>query len=150
MREVKLQQCLYVSHQVHDFSDVDLQRLLVKARRKNRELSLTGLLLFDKPMFLQILEGPPDSINRIIADIKSDDRHCDLDVIYFDEDRKEREFARWLMGAVILGNRQSNDYKNLDSRVKDILNAAKPNGKLAHQLLSDFRTMKNSFIDIQQ
>jgi hypothetical protein len=148
MREIKLQQCVYISRQVHDFSDLDLRELLVRARRKNKELKLTGLLLFDKPMFLQVLEGPPDSISRIMDDIKSDDRHHELDIIYFDKNLKEREFARWLMGAMILGNRQSKDYKNIDSRVKDILNSAKPNGELAHQLLSDFKKMKNSFVDI--
>ena len=68
-------------------------------------------------------------------------------IIYFGENLKARDFARWLMGFGILGNGLPRDYKKFDARVKDILSSAKPNGDLARQLLLDYREMKESFID---
>jgi len=143
-----LKQFAYVSHQVHDFSDDDLRELMRLARKKNKELGLTGLLLFDHPIFFQVLEGPPDSIDQMCATLQSDERHRDMDIIYTNDDLAVREFARWHMGCKILGNGLPGDYKDLDNRVKKIFSAAKPSGELAHQLLLEFRDMKNSFVDI--
>ena len=148
VKPVKLKQFTYVSHQVHDFSVDDLRGLMVQSRRKNKELELTGLLLFDHPLFLQVLEGPEDSIDRIANDILADSRHRDMDIIHRNNNLREREFSRWRMGCKILGDGLPDDYRELDSRIKQLLIEAKPNGDVAHQLLLEFGKMKDSFIDI--
>lgn len=148
MSNIYLKQFAYISHQVHDFSDGDLRELMKQARKKNSELGLTGLLLFDKPIFFQVLEGPSESIDRMCATLEIDERHKDMEVIYTNNDLREREFARWSMGCKILGGGLPSDYKDLDERVKNIFHVSASKGKLAHQLLLDFRDMKNSFVDI--
>lgn len=148
MKETDLVQFAYVSHEVHDFSHGDLQRLMWHARRKNRHLALTGLLLCDKPIFLQVLEGPAKAIKQIIEDLRNDDRHCDMEIIYYNECLSEREFARWNIGCRILGEGTSSDYQALDYRVKDIFDVVVPKGEVARDLLFKFKEMKDSFIGV--
>lgn len=144
----KLTQFAYVSHQVHDFNEDELHELMRKARKRNKELDLTGLLLFDKPLFLQILEGPKDSIEQMIESLQADPRHRDLDIIYRNEALEIREFGRWRMGCKILGEKMPADYKKLDERVKSLFANAKPNGDIAYELLKEFGQMKDEFLDI--
>jgi hypothetical protein len=143
-----LKQFAYISHQVHIFTESDLKQLMRKARLNNKELDLTGLLLFDGAHFLQVLEGPTANIDLMAAKIIADTRHRDVDIIYTKNNCHNREFGRWSMDCKILGEGLSKDYKELDTRVKHILSAAKPNTELAYQLLLEFRDMKNTFIDI--
>lgn len=119
-----------------------------QSRKKNRTLDITGLLLFDRPFFLQIIEGPTDSINQLIADILADERHRDVDIIYVNEELADREFARWNMGCKILGNGLPEEYRALDERAKHVLRKGKPHGETARQLLLDFRAVENSYVDI--
>lgn len=148
MKKNILKQLAYVSNHAIHFSVEDLNLLMKKARSKNKDLSITGLLLSDGQHFLQVIEGPTVSINELISSILADERHNKIDIIYTDDSLFEREFARWSMGCKILGEGLPNDYKALDNRLKDILTVATPNGNLAHQLLIEFRDMKNSFVDI--
>lgn len=146
MSETDLVQFAYISREVHDFSHSDLQRMMWHARRKNRHAELTGLLLYDKPIFLQVLEGPAKSIKQIIDDLRNDERHMDMEIIYYNECLREREFARWNMGCRILGKERYSDYQALDHRVKDIFDVV-PKGEVARELLFRFKEMKDSFID---
>lgn len=148
MDETNLQQFAYISKQTDEFSEDDLNELMRLARKRNRELKLTGLLLFDKPMFFQVLEGPLDSINTMRETLLSDKRHQNMDIIFTNDNLYEREFGRWSMGCKILGDGLPADYKDLDDRVKNILKISKPNAEAAHQLLLEFRDMQRSFIDI--
>ncbi len=148
MNSLTLKRIAYVSHQVHDFTDEDVLELMIAARQKNTNLEITGLLLFDKPVFLQLLEGPPAAVDKLIAEIIADDRHKDVDIIFSQENCPQREFPRWSMDCKILGHRNGEEYSELDARVKQVLSAAKPNGDLAHQLLLDYREEKNSSMDI--
>lgn len=148
MLHSNLNQFAYISHQTQDFSEENLRKLLILARKKNKEMKLTGLLLFDKPYFFQVLEGPADAIELMRKTLELDKRHKNMDVIYFNNNLFEREFSRWNMGAKILGSGLPSDYKELDERVKSILKASKANGEIAHELLLDFRNMSESYIDI--
>ena len=148
MSHSNLSQFAYISQQNQIFSEEDLRKLLILARKKNREMKLTGLLLFDEPYFFQVLEGPFNAIELMRKTLELDKRHKNMDVIYFNNNLFEREFSRWNMGAKILGNGLPSDYKKLDDRVKSIFNASQPNSEIAHKLLLDFRNMRESYIDI--
>ncbi|WP_271270991.1 BLUF domain-containing protein [Aliamphritea hakodatensis] len=143
-----LKQFAYISHELLDFQEEDLRELLLQSRKKNKDMGLTGLLLFDKPVFMQVLEGPAASIDQIIADIRADKRHYSMDIIYSNDDLQDREFANWRMGCRILGNRTRNDYSQLDSRIRRLLSVGRPNGQLAHQILMEFHGMKDAFLDL--
>lgn len=59
----------------------DLKAMVNKARARNRELGITGMLLFEDGCFLQTLEGPPDQLDRVWNSIRRDPRHRDIQVL---------------------------------------------------------------------
>lgn len=141
-----LHQFAYISEEEFSFTQNSLNDLLKLARKKNKQLDLTGLLLYDNGLFFQILEGPKRSIQSIENDIRSDNRHKSMDVIYRNENLFEREFGNWRMGFKILGNNHHKDYSELDERAKDLLSKSKPNGKIAHDLLHNYAKIKSSHV----
>lgn len=59
----------------------DLSVLVGKARARNRELNVTGMLLVEDGCFLQTLEGPSDKLNALWSSIKQDTRHDHIEVL---------------------------------------------------------------------
>ncbi len=98
-----LHQFAYISNEKQYFTDEDLRVLMMRAREKNKRMELTGLLLYDNGTFLQVLEGPQDSIEIMKQELLNDSRHENMDVIYSSDKLFEREFANWRMGFQILG-----------------------------------------------
>lgn len=62
-------------------SSADLRALAGKARARNRDLSVTGMLLYADGSFLQTIEGPPDKLDSLWASIKQDTRHDHIEVL---------------------------------------------------------------------
>ncbi|OEF61574.1 hypothetical protein A1OW_19745 [Enterovibrio norvegicus] len=72
-------------------------QLLGKCRANNEKRDVSGLLLYAKENFFQILEGDEGVVEKLYADIASDTRHNSAIVI----DRSEieqRSFPNWSMG----------------------------------------------------
>lgn len=59
----------------------ELQALASKARRRNRALGVTGMLLFEDGRFLQTLEGPPDGLEAIWSSVARDQRHSEIEIL---------------------------------------------------------------------
>lgn len=74
-----------------------LQDLLERSRAKNARLNVTGMLLYQKGTFLQILEGPRAAVLELYNTIKRDPRHSDVFTIDRGEVRA-RSFPEWSMG----------------------------------------------------
>jgi blue light- and temperature-responsive anti-repressor len=62
-------------------SATDLHALVGKARARNRQLSVTGMLLYEDGSFLQTLEGPPEKLDALWSSIKQDPRHDHIEVL---------------------------------------------------------------------
>jgi len=61
-----LVELLYCSVSVaHQITNVDLERILDSARRRNLEAGITGVLLYYRGEFVQILEGEKESIENV-------------------------------------------------------------------------------------
>jgi methanogenic corrinoid protein MtbC1 len=74
--------CLtYKSLATYSPSPADLKTMVSEARARNRELGITGMLLFEDGCFLQTLEGPPDHLDIVWNAIKRDPRHRDIQVL---------------------------------------------------------------------
>ncbi len=74
--------CLtYKSMATTNPTPADLKAMVSKARARNRELGITGMLLFEDGCFLQTLEGPPDQLDMVWDSIKRDPRHRDIQVL---------------------------------------------------------------------
>lgn len=69
---------VYQSRALRPLSELELQRLVHQAQRRNRAESLTGLLIYDEGRFIQWLEGPSDSLRRVWQSIRDDTRHTDI------------------------------------------------------------------------
>lgn len=101
---------VYVSQAKHLMSNSELRDLLAFARQKNKELDITGMLLYKTGFFIQVLEGDPENITQVYSSIKQDPRHENITLIY-SETITERAFNEWSMGFNLLDD---NSLKHMD------------------------------------
>lgn len=59
----------------------DLDKLVIRARERNRSLDVTGMLLFEDGCFLQTIEGPPRALAKLWSSIQRDGRHNHIEVL---------------------------------------------------------------------
>ncbi len=90
---------LYVSHAVPTTTTGDLKAILESARRNNIELGVTGLLVTESQIFLQILEGPMQSVLSLFLKISKDKRHHDVELLRV-APVKQRIFEAWSMAFI--------------------------------------------------
>ncbi|RNJ63376.1 MAG: hypothetical protein EDM03_02870 [Porphyrobacter sp. IPPAS B-1204] len=77
-------------------SPADLRALVSKARERNRNMSVTGMLLYEDGSFLQTLEGPPDKLSALWTSIRQDTRHDHIEVLS-EHIAPARLFSEWDM-----------------------------------------------------
>lgn len=90
-------QLVYVSSATRLMTAADLSDLLLQARARNKELGITGLLLYRDGNFIQAIEGPEPSIELLLAALLRDPRHHDVTVVWR-QPATQRDFADWTMG----------------------------------------------------
>ncbi|MGB1109937.1 MAG: BLUF domain-containing protein [Gammaproteobacteria bacterium] len=88
---------VYSSVETVEFTDADLADLLDVARKNNRRMDLSGMLLYDQGNFFQVLEGRPDRVEQLFEHIGRDPRHERV-VTIIREPIEERSFFGWSMG----------------------------------------------------
>lgn len=96
---------VYVSTSKHDFSEKELSDLLQEIRVKNKSLGVTGLLLYNEGLFIQVVEGERQILQDLFQNIKKDLRHSNL-VELLEEPITSRSFPNWSMGFKIVGNKE--------------------------------------------
>lgn len=92
----------YVSAAAEPFDDARLAELLDQSRRLNHEHDLTGMLLYRRGRFFQVLEGPQDAVDELMTKIRRDPRHTDVRML-LSEEIDERRFSEWTMGYEPIG-----------------------------------------------
>ncbi len=88
---------VYVSKASHPMRDQDLTELLEQSRERNARNDVTGMLLYKDRRFIQLLEGHEDNLQKIFASIRSDERHCDVELLWL-RYVQFRDFPDWTMG----------------------------------------------------
>ncbi len=97
---VEVQQLIWVSAAVRPFSPDDLGRLLKRSRAGNQVRGITGILLYHKESFLQLMEGPSSEVEFVFENrIRKDPRHADITVL-LRRTVVERSFPDWSMGFI--------------------------------------------------
>jgi methanogenic corrinoid protein MtbC1 len=76
-----------------------LERLLTRAKARNRRLGVTGMLLYSDRQFFQWLEGPPEALAEVWDAIRGDPRHGQIELIDH-HPRSMRLFGDWDMRFV--------------------------------------------------
>ena len=88
---------VYVSFATKTMSDEELRDVLKVARENNKELDVTGMLLYRDGFFIQALEGEEETVLKLYDKIKTDPRHRSVLQVYR-ESVKNRSFEDWSMG----------------------------------------------------
>ncbi|HMI89071.1 MAG TPA: BLUF domain-containing protein [Polyangiaceae bacterium] len=88
---------IYISAAVKPFSQAELTTLLRKARINNTRLGVTGMLLYDRGSFLQVLEGEIADVRSLYEVISKDPRHERV-IKLLETTVPNRSFGDWSMG----------------------------------------------------
>ena len=81
-------------------TNVDLDQILASARRRNVAEEITGMLLYYRGEFVQILEGEKKSVENIYDKyIGPDLRHTALNKVH-QNTISHRSFSEWSMGFI--------------------------------------------------
>jgi hypothetical protein len=90
-----LVQLIYLSRPF-GFDGVILDDILITSRRKNPGVGVTGALICRADLYLQLLEGPRDAVEKLFGRIARDDRHLEIERRVF-EPISARVFPDWAM-----------------------------------------------------
>ncbi|MEM9062954.1 MAG: BLUF domain-containing protein [Pseudomonadota bacterium] len=93
-----LLQILYTSDATEAFEASGLEDVLNASQRNNRQNDVTGLLLHVDGHFLQVLEGPENSVRERYAIISQDARHRNCCLVH-EQRVTHRTFPEWSMGS---------------------------------------------------
>ena len=96
-----LEELLYCSVSVpSQLTNADLDHILATARRRNVAEEITGMLLYYRGEFVQILEGEKESIENVYEKfIGPDLRHTALNKV-LQNTISHRSFSQWHMGFI--------------------------------------------------
>ena len=94
---------LYISSATERMTQQALLNLLETARRNNARTGITGILLFHKDTFMQLLEGEEEAVTSLyqaILDVPRHTRHW----LLWNGPVATRSFADWTMAFKMLGD----------------------------------------------
>lgn len=94
---------MYISSATSWPSENDLKELLEQSRARNLRKNITGMLLYDNAIYMQVLEGSDEDVHDIYNSILKDTRN-NGNVTLVEEEISQRGFPNWSMG-----------FKNLES-----------------------------------
>ena len=128
-----LRQIIYASERTggREGAADELRRILEQSRHNNAIDGVTGLLWSDGWRFMQVLEGPDQSVAPTFARIGADPRHRHVAVLA-DRGLDEREFGYWSMAFRDRGDSPD----ELDRRMRARLAGASAEVRAAFEALS--------------
>lgn len=122
---MSINQLVYMSQSTKKMSSTELNEILRVAKNNNQAIDVTGSLFYNGGWFLQVLEGPLDTLTALYKKIEKDPRHKNSRILY-NEPAKFRTFTRWSMNMTNLEDRQSDKYEQL----VEVIDAAKTDRKI--------------------
>ena len=95
-------QLIYISHPTIESVEEALLDILKKAQSENYKLRISGLMVYHRGKFMQLLEGDEINVKNLFAKIQRDARHTDVKVL-LEMDNPKRCFSTWAMGFGMSG-----------------------------------------------
>ena len=92
---------IYASRAAQAVNHDTLGALMKSSRARNLAAGITGVLIFNDGVFLQLLEGGRNAVSALYNRITRDERHHDVVLLSYDE-VAERRFTGWSMGQANL------------------------------------------------
>ncbi|MFK7776983.1 MAG: BLUF domain-containing protein [Gimesia sp.] len=114
---MKLYQLIYVSKSISRLTRVELNEISKIARQNNSKRGITGMLVYDRGHFIQVLEGEYNDVETMFAKIQEDKRHCKINRIT-SFSIQERYFEGWNMGFYCLDETTEFDFHKLKKSIK--------------------------------
>ncbi len=111
---------LYISAAPPNLSPINLIDILEASRRNNPANNVTGVLIFQNGIFVQVLEGEEPDVEATYQRIEKDERHRNAKII----ERisiEQRAFPSWSMGFKNLDLIDGNSAGNLRAFLRDPL-----------------------------
>lgn len=131
-----LLQVIYASAATRPFDKTALADLLESSRIRNAAEGITGMLVYHRGSFLQVLEGPEAPVEALTERIKADPRHGDFKLLLRDF-VPQRAFGNWSMAFVDPEGLARSHEGFLDYATE--LAAATRDGTTAHRVLRRFQ-----------
>ena len=106
---------IYVSRATDIFSVKGIELIQHVSQVNNKQLGVTGILIYGCGRFMQFLEGTKENVNKIFFAIKNDSRHHHIDILR-QEIIAARQFEDWHMMVTHANEIQMNNgviYKKL-------------------------------------
>jgi len=92
---------LYASRVAAHDDGSSVGSILQQSQRHNPAAGITGVLCHSEKLYLQVLEGGREQVNRLYARLLGDARHRDVTLLHYQE-ISERRYAGWTMGQTNL------------------------------------------------
>lgn len=92
------------------FSDVG--DIITTSKAQNPKHGITGILLYHKGKFVQVIEGEEEELRSLMNNIEKDERHTNLRYL-IDENISERGFEQWNMEFFNLSDKLSLNYDEM-------------------------------------
>lgn len=127
---------IYISEAQTEFHTSDLIKILQNSKANNSKCDISGILLYIERRhndwqggrFIQLLEGPLESVNKIYGKIEHDNRHKNL-VALQRGNAEARLFPNWSMGFETIDEDIFTDKSGLFSLEEKFLDNMSENNK---------------------
>ena len=91
---------VYCSRAAEGIDDVEVNRIVEAAQRRNHARDITGVLVFGNGVFFQLIEGPAAEIRKLKATLHCDPRHHGVVSLDWSKEKHERLYPNWQMERV--------------------------------------------------
>lgn len=98
-----LRRYMYLSHATLPLTEDELRPLIHAAEQANQRHGVTGLLIYADGHFMQLVEGPPEAIGQLKANIEADTRHTGITQLR-DGPGNVRLFDDWSLACNLPGD----------------------------------------------
>ncbi len=139
---------IYTSYSLEDMKKEQLIDLLVQSREKNKKIDVTGMLVYYKRVFVQILEGRKEDIFFLFDRIGKDDRHTSIHLFY-DTPIEKRSFYEWTMGFCDLNQIEADLLPGFTNMLEEGFSTEITNNKLSESQ-EIFESIVHSFLKLPQ
>lgn len=115
-----MRQIVYISTANANLLDTDIGNIMEASLRNNPRRDITGFLLFNGRNFLQLVEGPEESLDGLMADLGLDPRHGGI-VLLENNAITQRSCDDWAMKRLTLADSVSTKQAALKQHLPDSL-----------------------------
>ena len=134
----KLYEVIYGSVETRYLTAIQLSELLTPARANNQNLDITGVLLHQKGVFVQVLEGDEPIVGALYDRISRDKRHKNV-AVFRRGPIQARQFAAWNMGFLELDSSVLSRLGGWNPLLQKGAATSAPNAERLRTILSAYR-----------